>query len=407
MITFVTGKPGDGKSMYGMKLIAESLLKTERIIFTNIPVKEPELRAYLCKKGWEGDLNERLFLLKHEEVFEFYRFRSGRYVLPPSPDWVAARESEKGTRKVSRPEFLEAMNGQLLEMKKHPEALLPCEYHIDEAHDYFCAREWTDTGRGVLWYASKHRHLHDEVVFYTQVMANVEKQLRGLASETVRVRNQIRMSWGWFRKAPVFRVYSYYGAPEKTESATPFSNAVMHLDKAGLAATYNSAGALSIHASPEAIHNKAPLPHWALPVGLCAGIVCVGLMLAFAPLAFGKFMHRQFTSAAAGQMTGIPMPKEQKGAPDPVVSPGRAIGLTTSSQVERVYIEGLVVIGHEPTVMLTDGRKLQGAEVVEYGEHFVRTQFGEVFTWKPKRRAPVIDERNSLTQSAQVPKRDS
>jgi hypothetical protein len=372
--------------MYGMKLIADSLLKTERIIFTNIAIKEPELRAYLCKKGWEGDLTERLFLLKHEEVFEFYRFRSGRYVLPPSPDWVAARESEKGTRKVSRPEFLEKMNAQLVEMKNHPEALLPCEYHIDEAHDYFCAREWTDTGRGVLWYASKHRHLHDEVVLYTQVMANVEKQLRGLASETVRVRNQIRMSWGPFRKAPVFRVYSYYGAPERTESATPFANTVMQLDKAGLAGTYNSAGALSIHTTPEKVHNKAPLPHWALPVGLCAGIVCVGLILAFTPLAFGKFMQKQFTTSAAASMTGIPAAVPAKGGPVSVVRPGEAKALTTDDQGECVYVEGIYVEGTVAHVWLTDGRKLQGAEVVEYGDHFVRSRFGEIFKWKPRKK---------------------
>jgi hypothetical protein len=377
MITFVTGKPGDGKSMYGMRLITRSLLETERVIVTNIPIKVPELRAYLCSKGWEGDLNERLVILRHEEVFEFYRFRSGAYVLPPSPDWKAAKED--GGRKLPRPAFIEAMQAQLEEMKKRPEACQPCEYHIDEAHDYFSAREWADTGRGVLWYASKHRHLHDECVFYTQVMANVEKQLRGLASETIRVRNQMRMSWGPFRKAPIFRVYHYYGAPEKTESATPFNQSVMRLDRAGLASTYNSAGALSVHASPEVIKNRAPLPYWALPVAACGLVVVVGAVLAVAPVAAGKWAGKKISGApvatvaeASGvKVLGTPPasvavtdPGEIVSTvlPSPTVRGVVARGAQVLVSVERLGWQPIVRIDHE-TAVLEDGTRVRLADV--------------------------------------------
>lgn len=380
MITFVTGKPGDGKSMYGMKLIADALLKSERIIITNIAVKIPELRAYLVTKGFEGDLNERIVILKHEEVFEFYRFRSGGYVLPPSPDWVCAKED--GGRKLKRPEFIDAMQAQLNEMKKDPAACLPCEYHIDEAHDYFSAREWADTGRGVLWYGSKHRHLHDECIFYTQVMANVEKQLRGLASETIRVRNQMRMSWGPFRKAPIFRVYHYYGAPEKTESATPYNTSVMQLDAKGLASTYNSAGALSVHTTPEKIKNKAPLPYWALPLAGGVAVLLLVVVIAFAPMMAGKWAGKKIMGSTVTSM------KEAAGIKDdvaPVSMPGalpdrnferKASNAKESTSNEPLHasVRGVHTRGAYLYVSIDDGRWLRA--VGRQGETFIVLEDG-------------------------------
>lgn len=316
MITFVTGKPGDGKSMYGMKLICDTLLNSNRIVATNIAVKLPELRAYLISKGWKPkpgrDIRDRVIILDHEDVFEFYRFRSGGYVLPPSPDWVRARENEDADgnklKKLSRFQLLRIMTEQMREMKKHPRALTPVEYHIDEAHDYFSAREWTDTGRGILWYASKHRHLHDEIILYTQVMANVEGQLRGLASFTVRARNQIRMRWGPFRKAPIFRLYHYYGGPEDTEKAVPFDQSVMQLDVQGLCRTYNSAGALSVHSKPEEVRNKAPLPYWALPLAGGIAVLIVVVVMALMPLMVGKYAGARIKASteASAQKVGMP-----------------------------------------------------------------------------------------------------
>lgn len=370
MITFVTGKPGDGKSMYAMRLIARSIMESERFIVTNVPVKVPELRAYLCAKGWSGDLNERLLLLRHEEVFEFYRFRSGSYVLPPSPDWVAAKED--GGRKLKRPEFIAAMQAQLDLMRTHPEALTPCEYHIDEAHDYFSAREWADTGRGLLWYASKHRHLHDEVVFYTQVMANVEKQLRGLAGETVRVRNQLRMSWGPFRKAPIFRVYHYYGAPEKTDSVTPYNQSVMNLDVNGLAKTYNSAGALNVHRSPEQITNRAPLPYWVLPLAIVAFVVLCGVALAVGPVAVGKWAGRAVSSAPAGVLgkggiTAMPASHRTNSEPERDESRRVVVGRMEDARGLMIAVSGVgwvrAVKVDEGDVLLEDGSRVLLADV--------------------------------------------
>jgi hypothetical protein len=329
MITFVTGKPGDGKTLYGMKLICESLLRTDRVIATNIPIRVPALRAYLVGRGWRPkpghDLAERLVHLDHADVFEFYRFRSGGYVLPPSPDWTAAREGEdedgRRPKKLSRYQFLRHMTAQMREMKLHRRAHRSMEYHIDEAHDYFSAREWTDTGRGILWYASKHRHLHDEIILYTQVMKNVEGQLRGLASFTVRARNQLRMRWGPFRKAPVFRLYHYYGGPEDTDAVQAFDTATMQLDITGLCRTYSTTGALSVHSKPEVVTNKAPLPYWALPVFCGVGVLAVVALMVAMPILAGKVAGSSIKSASgeAAKAMGLPLP-DAPPAPTAVIS---------------------------------------------------------------------------------------
>ena len=46
-IHFVSGKPGGGKTLYGLKLIVEELVLGKREIFTNVPLNLPELNAYV------------------------------------------------------------------------------------------------------------------------------------------------------------------------------------------------------------------------------------------------------------------------------------------------------------------------------------------------------------------------
>jgi Zonular occludens toxin (Zot). len=394
MITFVTGKPGDGKSMYGVHLIVNSILTSERFIVTNIPLRLAELRAYLCSKGWSGDLNERVMILKHEECFEFYRFRSGSYVLPPSPDWRVMRETDRAerkkeeNRKLSRPEFLASMNTMLDDLRQHPEALRPCEYHIDEAHDYFSAREWTDTGRGILWYASKHRHLHDEVVLYTQVMSNVEKQLRGLAQSTYRVRNMYRMRWGLWQRKGCFRWYQYDGAPENISRALkPMCSGTMHLEPKGLAKCYNSAGALGVHDKPEEVKNKAPLPWWTLPAAGVAAVVAVAFTFAIVPRIVASVANRQLKGVTSSLNKSLGLPGvDSAGQKEPALGSANA-SATRPDAKPVVYIDALWTLGDRYYVQLTDGRKLQGIEILEVGDEWIRTNRGEVIVFKPRKRA--------------------
>ncbi len=412
MIQFVTGKPGDGKSMYGMHLIVQTLLNTDKVVATNIPVKLPELRSLLILKGWKpkkwNDIQERVIVLENEDVFEFYRIRSGGYVMPPSPDWIRARnpEDEDGNKikKMARYDFLRHMTAQFKELKKNARALRPIEYHIDEAHDFFSAREWTESGRDLLWYASKHRHLHDEIYLYTQVMKNVESQLRSLANFTHRARNQLRLSWGLFRKAPIFRVYHYHGGPEDVDKVTPFDQSKMTLDLDGLCKTYNTTGAVGVHVKPEEVKNKAPLPYWALPVALCLAVLCVVAALVCVPLYGGRLAGKFMTSKigeTGASVLGAPKSQFVSAAatlPDP--PRGSVAALFPNVEVEEPeHVQGVIVAGSE---VLVRSRGQWNRMVRDVGQGLIELQNGTVVRASEIANPKKTPQAQRVTQSLET-----
>lgn len=281
MITCITGKPGDGKSLFSTKLIVDDLVEGNCVVATNIPLNLKEIRAYVVKRrGPAGDLvdlDKNLLLLEHAQVMEFFRFRSGGLVLAESPD----ANSHNTRERLPREEFNEFMKAQFLRIAEKPEYMLPVHYYIDEAHEYFSSREWATNGRGTLFYASKHRHLHDNVFLITQVIENVEKQLRGLVSVTESCRNYRRRSIGAFKMRPVFMVRSYYGLPQP--STHPFATTSFQLDVKGLAACYQTTGALGVQKTPEAAKNKGWLPWWSLPVGGAVAVLLLASLVGVIP----------------------------------------------------------------------------------------------------------------------------
>lgn len=274
MIYFWTGKPGDGKTLGAVRNIVEDLIRTEVFVVTNIPLVLPRLFEYIAKRRPDfgiDELDRRVKVIDDAEVYEFYRHRSGGLVLPWSPD----KDCEAKDR-LPRPEFVAKMKENFGLIRQDDAYKLPVHYYIDEAHNFFSSREWATNGRGTLYYASQHRHLWDNVYLITQVMENVEKQLRGLVSETFQVRNQRRRSIGPVRMRPVFRVFAFYGVP--TPAVQPYSNTTFSLDAEGVASCYKTVGALGVHTAPEKTRNKARLPWWTLPVG---GAIAVLALIAF------------------------------------------------------------------------------------------------------------------------------
>lgn len=286
MISFVTGKPGDGKSLYAMRVLVRSLVSSDACVVTNIPVKLPELRAYVVARRPDFDLDERLRVLDDDDVREFFRFRSGGLILDESPD------SSGDGKRMERDAFRAWMKAQFLRMGEREQFQRPVHYYIDEVHDFFSARDWATNGRATLFYASKHRHLRDEVVLITQVIDNVEKQLRTLVSETYVVRNFIRRNVGVVKMRPIFRVKQYYGVP--SQGSVPFQTRDYPLDAAGLAACYRTVGALGVHKEPEEIRNKGVLPWWSLWLGGFGGVALLMLAIFFAPRVMAGGLVRLF-----------------------------------------------------------------------------------------------------------------
>lgn len=305
MITGITGMPGDGKSLFAVAMpMFRSLIQTERYCVTNIRMRIPNLhevvskeREKLWKKGsmdpWEWDVDKRIRVISDQEAFEFFRFRSGGLVLPHSPDFLLREEEERNQnqlrldKRAHDAKMLEIFNG----MNADPAFKRGVDYFIDEAHDIFPSREWALGGRGVLYYTSKHRHLHDEIYLITQQIDQMEKQLRNLISETVVVRNQLRRNIGPVKMRPCFTTRFYYG--QVTPNAKPFMTPKMFLDLEGAAKCYRTAGALGVHDSPETIKNKGWLPWWVLPVGgvcIVAAVIAAFVGLPYIGAMLGKKM---------------------------------------------------------------------------------------------------------------------
>ncbi len=77
MIHFIQGKPGGGKSLFGVKKMVEELVEGERRVLTNLPVDVPRLNEYLQQK-YPGKLillRDRLRLLTEEELKLFWEHR--------------------------------------------------------------------------------------------------------------------------------------------------------------------------------------------------------------------------------------------------------------------------------------------------------------------------------------------
>ena len=69
-IHIINGKPGGGKSLFGMHLLVKELVETNRNIITNLAVRLPELNEYVQKTHPKEDFHvpQRLRILTDEET---------------------------------------------------------------------------------------------------------------------------------------------------------------------------------------------------------------------------------------------------------------------------------------------------------------------------------------------------
>jgi len=363
MIQFFTGKPGDGKTLFAVRQIIDDLCTSDCFVVTNIPLNVPAVCEYVGRRRDDFRFDDRVRIIGDNLVYEFYRVRAGGVLLEASPDMLCKNEAAK---RLPRPEFVEVMKTIFLTIKTKPEAQIPTRYYIDEAHNYFNAREWANAGRGLLYYASQHRHLHDEIVLITQVMENVEKQLRSLASETHAIRNNLRRRIGLVRLRPRFVVRSFYGV--QADTGKPFSTATFELDVKGIAGCYQTVGALGVFSKPEAKVNKAPLPWWSLWVlGFCA----VGLVVGgFTSLPYlGGAMARKVIGGGGSSQESASPPAVADAAPvaRPSVASARMVASDTRTAggfESATWCTGYVIRAGLVNALLSDGTTVTESEAL-------------------------------------------
>jgi hypothetical protein len=271
-IHFVSGKPGGGKSMYGVKLIVEELTHGNRMVVTNVPLHLGRLNEYLQEKyekvyrvqkmaaaasnggigspmhegerNWVHDfaahITSRVCLIEEDDLGKFFTFRGNgvRLASLSNAEWKNGK----------RPDYSGVTDAGIF-------------YVLDEVHIAFNARAWADTGAEVLYYLSQHRKLGDDVVCITQSVGNVDKQFRSVAQDFTYIKNLSKQRAGLFRLPAAF-MRSTYAQPAK-ENDTPTESGFFKLDMTGIASLYDTAKGVGIHGRAGADKNaRKKGVHW-------------------------------------------------------------------------------------------------------------------------------------------------
>jgi hypothetical protein len=349
-IRFITGIPGSGKGMYSMKMAVDELKRTERPILTNLAVRvhpwvrganraEIGLRHYL-KREYRKDFNVegRVHLLTDDQVREFYLWRV----------------NEEG--KLIRLDPLRDGTGKIVGFPEESFAeTVPCVYLIDEAWQFFNAREWGKLDRGVLFYNAQHRKAGDDLWLATQHHSQVDKNLRVLSAEFHECVNHAKRRLGMFKQPGVISVIVTNDAPEKGSSRVTALTRLVSLDWKGLGACYDTCSGAGISGGVGDIGERLKgVPWWVM-------IVLIGLLLVVAaklPDFFAGWISKRTAvkvPAVAGVSNAVPSSVNTSIKPVPSRLPG------ARSEVRPVAAPAVAAAPVAPVRRMTGWTKLGGA----------------------------------------------
>lgn len=207
MIRFIGGKPRAGKTKRAVIEIINVLRTTKLCVVTNAELRlQPWvdgkgkarrglLRVLVDKYGTTFDAEQRIYRLPEEKVRRFYGVRvrvvEGAQVVSEVPESADGRWHFDGDTYAS------------------------CCYVIDEAHVFFpgaavAGSKGLRVSGELLGYGSQAGRCGDLVFLISQVLGNVDKQLRGVAQECWWMTNHVHCQLGPFRQQDKisYRVYS-------------------------------------------------------------------------------------------------------------------------------------------------------------------------------------------------------
>ena len=355
-IHFVSGKPGGGKSLYGVKLIVDELICGQREVFTNVPLRLDALNEYLQRRYPHKLVDiARIRILTDEETAFFWTFRPG------------------GVR-VGRLSKAQWQAGEL-----------PCYsgvkdegvmYVIDEVHNYFGARQWAQTGQDVLFYLSQHRKMGDTVICITQAVNNVDKQFRSVTQDFTFLRNLSKETYGKFRLPGVFVRKTFTSPP--TETSVAMETGTFRLDVSGLASCYSSeagVGILGRSADKQEVRKGLNMV-WAGVLVVVVGVLAVVVV--------PKAIAKQFSVTDKLPVVAADAFKVSKPLPAPPVAarpgawvgpvvPKVAGGMAVGGGVPEVWVTAVVRVSSVKVVVgLSDGRQfVWPGEVQSITDRFV------------------------------------
>jgi zona occludens toxin len=168
MIVFFVGTPGSGKSYDAVQKIIDNL-RLGRSVCTNIDgMDEQKHQEYLKNLVGMDDYTfyQRFRFLHKHEVIRFWKSE----MLPITPETKYDSDLGKDVTITEKPSLICPHNSLVI---------------IDEAHKHFNSRDWqSKENRELADWASTHRHFGYDLVFITQSIDKVDKQVRSLTEWT-------------------------------------------------------------------------------------------------------------------------------------------------------------------------------------------------------------------------------
>lgn len=366
MIRFVGGKPGAGKTLYSVVQLVEELRTTNRMIVTNMAIelhpwvdgggkaRKGLLASLHDRYGSTFDAEDRIHLLTDDEVQLFFLVRP--------------RRTAEGIVR----ERLELQEDKRF---RAPVGMEGCCYFLDEAHEFWPSREWQKCGRSVLSWGSQQRRAGDDAWFLTQVIGNVEKQLRGVSQECTWLVNHRHQRLAVFRQPDMLSYRVYSSTPPPPSEAWLVMGKVK-FDREWVYGIYNTAKGVGVHGTGKAdIGVRAKGMHWSNVVWI---FLAFSVLLYFLNrgIQFGVGKATRIVPAATAAATGL---VSQVAAPLSVVATQEVKRVREDDRTERnpererdlrpwvvASFLGRSESGQQAgALMLSDGRTLRGTNVQE------------------------------------------
>jgi len=263
-VSLYLGLPGDGKSMSGVRKVVSVLTQGSRYVITNLPLELGELQSYLQREhGSDFDCMRRVVLLSESQVRKYWLIRGDNWRLLDIPEEAWAKNQFPSLQRVFRwrrtdsvveREPLEAYTESAVqalvqsgdvEQGDLGKLRLGAVYVIDECQNFWPARSYQTTPKGLPFYLTQHRHVGDDCVFITQKETQVEKVVRNLVAEFWVFKNiGMRRRLG-FRLPGMFG-YTCYTEPPSSVGAIYQSVGTFRMDTEGLAACYRTADGVGV-----------------------------------------------------------------------------------------------------------------------------------------------------------------
>lgn len=419
MIRFIGGKPRAGKTKRAVVWIIEILRTTSLPIVTNIALElkpwvdgkgKPRrglLRVLQDKYGSTFDAERRLFLLADQDVRRFYSIR------PKVP-----KESWESVEVLRVPECEDG------KWRFDGDKYSSCAYLIDEAHVYFPGAAVAGT-KGMrltpelLGYASQAGRCGDLVFFLSQVLMNVDKQLRGVAQECHWMTNHVHCQMGPFRQGDRISYRVYATTPPATGEVW-LTKGSLRYERDDIDSSYNTAAGVGVTGNTAAdIGRKAKgIPSYFI------GLLILGLAMGAYLFFFGvkgaaqKYFAMNPAEKRAGQQTNAPAGdgfsqaqlahlekmlsavKAERGAVVPLGVPASspAGAAVATPKAEPPVVVSWCRSGNQVAAVFKDGSVLWGGALVVWGSTVVID--GVRYPFRPEIRKAT--EKPEVTSIARV-----